>query len=255
MSEELFEDLQDIGLSEKEAKVYLATLELGQETVQNISKKAEVNRATTYVVLEALQKKGIVSTFEQGKKALFIAEGPHALYNIIREQEEELEKRDNDLDGIMPELMSVFNLHPDKPKVTFYEGKDGLKSMVYDHFMKSKSKEAQIFFNVDHVSDLFSKEEKEMMRMKRIGEKIHLNVIYSSSKGIKDTSDLGEGYMVGSDRYPMSAEIEIFDEKVLIAGLLGDVSGLVIESKIIADTLKSIFRLSEIRAKELTKKD
>ena len=43
----LDKELQKIGLSEKEAKVYLAALELGQASVQNIARKAEVNRATT----------------------------------------------------------------------------------------------------------------------------------------------------------------------------------------------------------------
>ena len=37
-------ELQEIGLNEKEAKVYLATLELGQSVVQDIAKKAGVNR-------------------------------------------------------------------------------------------------------------------------------------------------------------------------------------------------------------------
>lgn len=36
-------ELISFGLSEKEAKVYLAALELGAETAQNLSKKAGIN--------------------------------------------------------------------------------------------------------------------------------------------------------------------------------------------------------------------
>lgn len=36
--------LEKFGLSEKEAKIYLATLELGQATVQQIAKKAGLVR-------------------------------------------------------------------------------------------------------------------------------------------------------------------------------------------------------------------
>ena len=66
----LEQELQKIGLSEKEAKVYLAAMELGQAPVQKIAQKAKVNRATTYVILEGLQKKGVITTVDHEKKRL-----------------------------------------------------------------------------------------------------------------------------------------------------------------------------------------
>lgn len=65
-----------LGLSEKEAKVYLAALELAQDSAQNIAKKAGVNRPTTYVILEKLMKLGLANTLEENKKTLFVAESP-----------------------------------------------------------------------------------------------------------------------------------------------------------------------------------
>jgi len=98
LDKELIKEVESIGLSEKEARVYLAVLEMGQASVQDIGKKADVNRATTYVILDSLMKKGMIATFGEGKKSVFIAEAPHGLNNIIREQEEEIEKRDARLD-------------------------------------------------------------------------------------------------------------------------------------------------------------
>ena len=54
--------LKELGLAEKEAKVFLASLELGSSAVQEIAKKAEINRATTYVIIEKLMKKGLMSS-------------------------------------------------------------------------------------------------------------------------------------------------------------------------------------------------
>ena len=64
-------ELQDLGLSEKEAKVYLTALEMGAETAQNIAKKANVNRATTYVQIDSLKAKGfdLVITVDCGAMA------------------------------------------------------------------------------------------------------------------------------------------------------------------------------------------
>ena len=55
------EKLQKLGLSDKEASVYLAMLELGPSVVSDIAKKANINRSTVYVVLEFLKKRGIPS--------------------------------------------------------------------------------------------------------------------------------------------------------------------------------------------------
>jgi len=53
--------LKHIGLSNNEAKVYLAMLELGPSPVLDIAAKAAINRPTTYVQIELLKKKGLVS--------------------------------------------------------------------------------------------------------------------------------------------------------------------------------------------------
>ena len=49
--------LKNFGLSEKEAKIYLALLELEAATVFETAKQSGINRSSAYVVLEALQKK------------------------------------------------------------------------------------------------------------------------------------------------------------------------------------------------------
>ncbi len=57
----LIKDLIEFGLSEKEAKIYIALLELEIATVNEIAKKAGVNRSSTYVTLDGLISKGFVS--------------------------------------------------------------------------------------------------------------------------------------------------------------------------------------------------
>ena len=46
----LAKKLEAVGLTEKQAKVYVAALFLGPAAVQRIAEQAEVNRATTYVI-------------------------------------------------------------------------------------------------------------------------------------------------------------------------------------------------------------
>jgi sugar-specific transcriptional regulator TrmB len=43
--------IQNMGFSDKAAKVYLAALELGESTVQTLAKKSGLKRTTIYYVL------------------------------------------------------------------------------------------------------------------------------------------------------------------------------------------------------------
>ena len=63
--------LKQLGLLEKEAKVYLASLELGEATVLELAKKSALNRTTVYVEIEKLGQRGLVSSIEKGKKRYF----------------------------------------------------------------------------------------------------------------------------------------------------------------------------------------
>ena len=60
--------LEEIGLSEKEAKIYLALLQVDRDTIQDLATKTGINRTTVYPVLETLQKKGLVSESTGRKK-------------------------------------------------------------------------------------------------------------------------------------------------------------------------------------------
>ena len=58
---DLIKNLKEIGLSENQAKVYLACLQLGQDSVLNIAKSAELKRPSVYLLLEELENKGLIS--------------------------------------------------------------------------------------------------------------------------------------------------------------------------------------------------
>ena len=92
----MLDSLKKIGLSENEAKVYLATLELGSSTAQQIAQKAELKRPTTYVQLETLMKRGLVTSFEKGPstspgqgKTMLRAEDPEHLKPIFEKENKE----------------------------------------------------------------------------------------------------------------------------------------------------------------------
>ncbi|MBU1705987.1 TrmB family transcriptional regulator, partial [Patescibacteria group bacterium] len=120
--DELTRELTHLGLTEKEASVYLAAAELGPSVAQDIAKKAKVNRATTYVMIDMLKTRGLMSSYSKGKKKFFVAESPERLLGMIRLQRQELESREEEFARIMPQLAALYNVEGTKPQVRFLEG-------------------------------------------------------------------------------------------------------------------------------------
>jgi len=126
---EITEVLEKIGLKNKQASVYLALLELGLASVENIAKKAGTKRPTTYLILDELQAKGLVSIVPRAKKSLYTAESPEQILTDINRKEELLKR-------FMPNLLAVYNAKKNKPQVLLFEGKAGL-AQVYDKIFSS----------------------------------------------------------------------------------------------------------------------
>ncbi len=85
--------LLELGLSDKEAQVYLAMLSLGPSGILEISKAAGVTRTTTYAIVEDLQRRGLVSSVTKGKRIQYSATSPAALHRLLEKQLDDLEAR------------------------------------------------------------------------------------------------------------------------------------------------------------------
>ena len=81
--------LQELGLTEGEAKVYEALLTLGNSTVGPIVKESGVAYSNAYEILERLMEKGLVSYNLKEKTKFFQAAEPTRLREYLEKQEEQ----------------------------------------------------------------------------------------------------------------------------------------------------------------------
>jgi HTH-type transcriptional regulator, sugar sensing transcriptional regulator len=235
-------DLQDIGLNEKEAKVYLASLEIGQSVVQDIAKKASVNRATTYFVIEGLIKMGLMSSFHKGKKQYFVAADPDRLVDILNQEKNNIDKKKESLDKILPQL-TTFSKRHEGPVVKYYEGKDGIRTMIEELVKKSKG-DVYMAYSVDAVNKIFSEKERSDARAKRIKKGLKTKAIYTYKDGFLKSSADGERRKISINNFPLTCDIAIYDDYVRIASLGKRLVGIVIEDKDITNSLRSVFKLA-----------
>ncbi|PIP60780.1 hypothetical protein COX00_01355 [Candidatus Uhrbacteria bacterium CG22_combo_CG10-13_8_21_14_all_47_17] len=150
MIDDLKHALGELGLAPKETEVYLAMLELGPASVQDIGKRAGVNRSTTYVMLEGLKKHGLISTFEKGKKILFTGEAPERLQQIIADQYRKIRQKDHVLEQALPQLMAIYKTSKEKPRVRFFDGINALHEIRHEFAESSRGgEECDEIFSVD----------------------------------------------------------------------------------------------------------
>ena len=74
--EDLIEQLKNLNLTDKEARVYLSLLELGPSTPYKIAKRARLKRPTAYVIAEELVEKGLIIQVTGEKNKLYLARSP-----------------------------------------------------------------------------------------------------------------------------------------------------------------------------------
>lgn len=211
----MLEILQKLGLSDKEAKVYLAILELGEDTAQNIATKADVKRATTYVILEKLMQLGLASTVERGKKTVFIAENPTELINILEEQKREIDSRKSYLDEAMTQLQAIYNAgENNKPIVRYFEGADGLEALDrYGHDQIANDSEMLSVIPIDLIEEQFSARRKTAVE-DRVKRKIKSRAIYTHKGGeiaeYTNKKELREGKFLSREKFPIDATVQIY---------------------------------------------
>jgi sugar-specific transcriptional regulator TrmB len=238
-----------MGLPDKEAKVYVAALTMGRGTVTQISRKAGVARTNGYNLLDSLVNKGLVRISGKEPKEEYVAESPDALIAYLEKRNAESAESVRLAKDFAPELKSIQKVS-DRPQVKFYEGADGLKQVYEDTLTSTETIRAYASVEDMHATlkDYFPK-----YYARRSGKGIAIRTILpdtpvSVERTMHDKEEARESRLVPHDRFRFHPEINIYDDKVMIASWREKL-GIIIESGEVADAMKKIFELAWIGAK------
>jgi len=142
----IHEALTKFGLSEKEIKVYLALLKLGPSPVRKVALESKVNRGTTYDILKNLQDIGLTSYYHKETRQYFVAEDPRKLFDALKSKQEHFESVKRELNQIMPELRSLSDTLGKRPTVTYFDGVQGVRSILQDVLDKVAQAEPREYY-------------------------------------------------------------------------------------------------------------
>jgi sugar-specific transcriptional regulator TrmB len=237
--------LQEIGLSEKEASVYLTLLQYDNASVIDVASKTKINRSTTYTVLESLAKKGLISETTVGKKTRYQAEAPERLETFVERQKIVLEEHSKRLKDIVPQIKSIQREEGERPVVKFFEGREGIISST-EEMIESEDKDGEIYiiYPRDLLFEIFTEGENNKFKKRRMNRQIRSKVIYTYKKGDLISDEMGDRVKIDHEKYPIKCDISIYKDRVRINTLSKSLSSIYIRSQDLADTLRSIFNLA-----------
>ncbi len=246
----LLRELQELGLAPKEAQVYMALLELGTSSVQAIARRARMVRPTTYVVLEHLARKGLVSkvTGPDAKKILFAAEEPERLTYFLNLQKQLLEDRRSRLERVLPELRSLHLAGEERPRVRLFEGKEGLH-ILQQEFVNASADSIVSITPEDELYALFPKEEyHQIIRSVRLRAGIPSRNIYTTTGEPRevlqrDSAFLRESRFIPVSVLPVKASLAVHGPVFSLVSFRSKIIGVLIEHEDIANSFRVLFEV------------
>lgn len=242
----MIEQLQKLGLPQKEAAVYMALLELGiASPVSTISKKALVNRTTAYDLLQSLEQKGLIISKSTKTHRSFEALPPAKLTAYLKEQSEKFSRMAKETEALLPELNTHYRAQSGRPKVYFYEGEEGL-IRVYEETLTSS--EEILAYASDQANQEAVPWYFPTYYKRRAAKKIPIRALFPDTPKDRerhklDNEELRRSRLLPKKNLDFTPEINFFDNKIMIADWKEKL-GIIIESEEIVKVFKQTFELA-----------
>lgn len=237
---ELVEALEAYGLNKKQAKVYLACLELGLATVQDLAKRSGIRRTTIYSLLDDLEEGCIINIVKQKKKTFIIAQQPEFLLKDMADRKERIA-------ASLPLFQEMKKEGASGSKFIFYRGQDGfkrfwrdlLRSGIKEWLIITSGKEFLSFVSENYITNWIIKEKKKQGIRSR---QIITDSLYARNIIKKDTEENRESRLVDA-KFPLPAIELVYGNRVAIMSSNFENLLVVIDSREVAQTHRSCFEM------------
>lgn len=247
--------LQQAGLSTEQAIIYEILAKNGIMKAGKLTKLSEIKRGMVYKTLDQLIEMGLVDKLEDpGEVAQFRAKHPLKLKELAKDREQKAKDAQLALEGVLPSIVSDFNLATGRPGIQFFEGKEGIKQ-IYDDILKTgetiylvRAIYEPVFEKeiVPVIKDFIKKRVVKGIKVKAITPK---DIVQDGNQHKKDAQILFERTWVDKNYYNSPVEINVYGNKLAILSFDNELIGMIIESPQIARAYRQIFMLADAGAR------
>lgn len=236
------EELQILGLTKNESKIYTTLVKLNLASVNEISKHTSVPRVNIYDVLESLKSKGLVASVTKSNKQYFEPANPERLNELFKQKQKEI----SEIQKTIQKLSNEFNKNSEKKDVALFQGKLGIKSVLKDVLT---SKTEIINYGSSGKFPETYKEYFDIWEDSRIINKIKMRIVTSqSSKGKHPKKRLQDVRYLNLEFTNLTSTF-IYDDKVAIFTWTEEPLAILIENSELAESYRNYFEILWKQAK------
>lgn len=242
--------LRFLGLQPEEIKIYLNLLQFGTSSVAQVSRLTKIGRVNCYHHIEKLLNKGLISQSQKSKIKAFTAENPKIFLNQAKEKV-------NVAEELIPELMAMSAHDSRKPKIQFFEGKNGIRN-IFTSMTEQRNGEVVSFSNFDRLNDFlpdflpehFSDRAKKNIKTRFIAPWTETAESFQAKFFPADLNQkLLEIFLISPKEFHFESEISIFAGSIAIMNLQEkNPVGVLIQNPELYRTQKAIFDLAWLGA-------
>lgn len=239
MDKKMVSDLEQLGLTEGESKVYLALITIGSSSVGKIVKESGVAYSNIYEILNRLIEKGIASFIIKGKTKYFQPISPSNLLDYLDRKQKDIENQKKIATALLPQLSKLRTLH-DMQEGEVFLGPKGLKT-AYEKLLQDHAEGDEALFFYVHEEEYLKKSELFYAGIKGLLKKVSYRGIsneeYRSSKFVKIYHFFDMRFVT----FPVPGNMDIFQDKVLIISWKPEIAAILIHSRSIAEHFRQYF--------------
>lgn len=242
-------ELEQLGLTSKEAIIYTSGLELGPSPIQKIARQANIPRSTTHLIVYSLIKKGLFEMKCIGKRKLYVTRSPVHIFKILGLSENEIRAKKYLAEKIVSMLMLLDRSSTEIPTVRYFAGIKGHKQLSFEAINYSKPGDVwHVIVPIDNYRKYF--QASLNIEKLRIAKSIATKTIFTThSEKIKEkmvasaTKEHAERKFLSPSQYSSPHAIFIYRDHLVIASMDENAGSIVIEGSPIAEMARQMFSL------------
>lgn len=232
--------LENSGLTDGEARVYLSLIELGKSTVGPIASKSGVAYSKVYGILDRLQEKGLVSTIKESKTNHHQALSAQRILDYLERQRSTLEEQQEKVKQVLPIFHHMANTTTTDPKAELFTGMKGLKTA--HEMLVSPDSELLFFYaaseDIDPKVGAFFSSLDPLYQEQKVRLRGIVPGKYVQSPHFTNTKGL---YKVKTTSFPVPNNIAVCEDKLLLSSWRTPV-GVLIVSEEMAQQFRMFFK-------------
>jgi len=243
----LLQVLEETGFTNKEARIYLALLELGQASIRQIAEKTELKRSIIYVLIEGLQKRGFVSENNQTKVCRFTAADPIKILGYLQTVTTNFKE-------MLPMFKGIYNKSEKKPIISYFEGKKAVLSIFREI---NYSENPRFFTSNELLMKIMPDEVTSWINGIHVG-----SFIKNAKHIVSDTPDdryygsqinghNGNQVHILPDGKKVAIDLSLYNNKIALTSLTEKLYIIVVESEELHAALSLMFDLAWDQTKSL----